>query len=172
MNRFASSFKPLMWFTAVVLAAGVAGCGGGDGGNGFPGAGGTATAAGLGNGVGGNGRGPAPVNLGAASTFAILAETTITNVPTSAVTGDVGLSPGSGAAILLTCPQVTGVIRRIDAAGDPCFTTDATVGLAVAAARTAYTDANSRAPDYTELGAGNIGGLNLGPELINGAREF
>jgi len=27
----------------------------------------------------------------------------------------------------------------------------------------AYTDANSRAPDYNELGAGNIGGLNLGP---------
>ena len=28
---------------------------------------------------------------------------------------------------------------------------------------TAYTDAAGRAPDYTELGAGNIGGLNLGP---------
>jgi hypothetical protein len=28
---------------------------------------------------------------------------------------------------------------------------------------TAYTDASGRAPDYTELGAGNIGGLNLGP---------
>ncbi len=28
---------------------------------------------------------------------------------------------------------------------------------------TAYTDAAGRAPDYTELGAGTIGGLNLGP---------
>ncbi|MEO8717005.1 MAG: ice-binding family protein [Burkholderiales bacterium] len=28
---------------------------------------------------------------------------------------------------------------------------------------TAYTDANSRVPDYTEPGAGDIGGLNLGP---------
>jgi hypothetical protein len=27
----------------------------------------------------------------------------------------------------------------------------------------AYTDANSRAPDYTELGAGNIGGMTLAP---------
>jgi hypothetical protein len=28
---------------------------------------------------------------------------------------------------------------------------------------TAYNDAAGRAPDYTEIGAGNIGGLNLGP---------
>ena len=34
---------------------------------------------------------------------------------------------------------------------------------AIGAKLAAYTDANSRAPDYTELGAGNIGGLNLGP---------
>jgi hypothetical protein len=34
---------------------------------------------------------------------------------------------------------------------------------AIGAKGTAYTDAAGRAPDYTELGAGNIGGLNLGP---------
>jgi hypothetical protein len=34
---------------------------------------------------------------------------------------------------------------------------------AIGAKATAYTDAAGRAPDYTELGAGNIGGLNLGP---------
>jgi hypothetical protein len=34
---------------------------------------------------------------------------------------------------------------------------------AIGAKGTAYTDAAARAPDYTELGAGNIGGLNLGP---------
>jgi hypothetical protein len=28
---------------------------------------------------------------------------------------------------------------------------------------TAYTDATGRAPDYTELATGNLGGLNLGP---------
>ncbi len=28
---------------------------------------------------------------------------------------------------------------------------------------TAYAEANARAPDYTELGAGNIGGLTLAP---------
>jgi hypothetical protein len=42
--------------------------------------------------------------------------------------------------------------------------TDATLlTAAVGAKGTAYTDAQGRAPDYTELGAGNIGGLNLGP---------
>jgi hypothetical protein len=37
------------------------------------------------------------------------------------------------------------------------------VGNAVLDVGTAFTDAAGRAPDYTELGAGNIGGLNLGP---------
>jgi len=37
--------------------------------------------------------GQAPLNLGAASRFAILAGSEISSVPTSAITGDVGLSP-------------------------------------------------------------------------------
>jgi hypothetical protein len=37
------------------------------------------------------------------------------------------------------------------------------VDQAVLDMRTAYADANARAPDYTELGAGNIGGMTLGP---------
>jgi len=37
------------------------------------------------------------------------------------------------------------------------------VDQAVADMGTAYTNAAGRTPDYTELGAGNIGGLNLGP---------
>jgi hypothetical protein len=42
--------------------------------------------------------------------------------------------------------------------------TDATrLTAAIADKGTAYTDAAGRAPDYTEIGAGNIGGLNLGP---------
>jgi hypothetical protein len=61
--------------------------------------------------------------------------------------------------------QVTGVTNAVDNAGPlPCSVMDA-VGLtaAVGAAGTAYTDAQGRAPDYTELAAGNIGGLNLSP---------
>lgn len=64
--------------------------------------------------------------LGAASTFAVLAATPgITNVPTSAITGDVGLSPASGVAIGLTCVEVTGTIYSVDATGPlPCRVTN------------------------------------------------
>lgn len=165
MNRFGSSTRPLAWLAALALAAVMSGCGDGGGGA-VAGAGaGQPTAAGAGTGVGGAGQGPAPVNLGAAGSFVILAESEITNVPTSAVTGDVGLSPATGAGIGLTCAQVTGVIYSVDAAGPlPCTVTDATLlTSAIGAKGTAYTDANGRAPDYTELGGGNIGGRNLGP---------
>ena len=46
----------------------------------------------------------------------------------------------------------------------PCSFNDApALTVVVNDKGTAYTDANGRAPDYTELGAGNIGGLNLAP---------
>jgi hypothetical protein len=103
--------------------------------------------------------------MGTAGNFVILAQSAITDVPTSAVTGNVGLSPATGAGIGLTCVEVTGVINSADAAGPlPCRVTNASgLTTAISDKGTAYTDANSRAPDYTELGAGNIGGLNLGP---------
>lgn len=44
-------------------------------------------------------KGPARVNLGLAGEFVILTKTGITNVPTSAITGDIGTSPITGAAI-------------------------------------------------------------------------
>ena len=168
MNKYEDNSKTLMWFVALVLTGFVAGCGSGGGGGDAaapPAGAGSATASGAGTGVGGAGHGPAPVDLGAAGHFVILAESAITNVPTSAVTGDVGLSPTSGTAIDLTCVEVTGVINSVTAAGPlPCVVPDA-IGLtaAIGAKGTAYTDAQGRAPDYIELGAGNIGGLNLGP---------
>jgi hypothetical protein len=159
MNRFESLFKPLTWLMALLLAALLAGCGGGESGSGSP------TASGAGTGVAGAGHGPAPVTLGTAGNFVILAESAITNVPTSAVTGDVGLSPATGAGIGLTCAQVTGVIYDVNNTGPlPCTVMDTNrLSAAIGAKGTAYTDAAGRAPDYTELGAGNIGGLNLGP---------
>jgi hypothetical protein len=161
MNRIERLFKPLMSVTPLLLAALLAGCGGGDDRIGAS----ASTAAGMGTGAGGAGRGPAPVNLRAAGNFVILASSQITNVPTSAVTGDVGLRPATGAGIGLTCAQVTGAIYTVDAAGPlPCRVTDATrLTTAIGDKGTAYTDAAGRAPDYTEVGAGNIGGLNLGP---------
>lgn len=169
MHTFRSTFRPLAWISALILAAVMSGCGDGIFGGGddnVPGAGaGTPNAPGAGAGVGGAGQGPAPVNLGAAAPFVILSEAAITNVPTSAVTGDVGASPITGASIGLLCTEVTGTIYSVDAAGPlPCRVTDATLLTnAVNAKNLAYTDATGRTPDYTELGAGTIGGLNLAP---------
>jgi hypothetical protein len=159
MNRFESLFKPLTWFMGLLLAVLVAGCGGGGGsGSASP------TNSGVGTGVAGGGHGPASVNLRTAGDFVILAETAITNVPTSPVIGNVGLSPATGAGIGLTCAELTGAMYSVNAAGPGCRVTDAArLSAAIADKGTAYTDAAGRAPDYTELGAGNIGGLNLGP---------
>ncbi|MFC6519989.1 ice-binding family protein [Undibacterium arcticum] len=110
----------------------------------------------------------APVNLGTAGTFAILSKTGITDVYASAIIGDVGTSPITGAALLLTCGEVTGKIYVVDAAGPlPCAVNDATsLTAAVGDMGTAYLDAEGRtSPDFTELGAGEIGGLTLAPGL-------
>ena len=59
-------------------------------------------------------------SLGTANTLAILAHTTITDVPTSKVIGNVG-SDGGGAGIGLTCAEVIGTVYSTDAAGPaPC----------------------------------------------------
>jgi hypothetical protein len=159
--------KNVSVFAAALLVALVMGCSNGSGydavNQGLPAI--EPNNPGAGTGVGGLGTGPSPVELGAAANYVILAQSEITDVPTSAVTGNVGLSPATGAAIGITCAEVTGVINAVDNAGPlPCSVMDA-VGLtaAVGAAGTAYTDAQRRAPDYTELAAGNIGGLNLSP---------
>jgi len=56
--------------------------------------------------------------LGTANSFAILAATAITNIPTSRITGDVGLSPAAGSNYAgLTAAEVTGTIYAVDATG-------------------------------------------------------
>ncbi len=116
----------------------------------------------------GGGQGPAPVQLGTAGTFTILSKTGITDVYASAVVGNVGTSPITGAALLLSCGEVTGKVFVVDAAGPlPCAINDATtLGLAVGDMGFAYDDAAGRlSPDFVELGAGEIGGLTLTPGL-------
>ena len=59
-------------------------------------------------------------SLGTAESFAVLAATAITNVPTSAISGDVGLSPAAGSnygAGFSTADMVTGTIYAVDATG-------------------------------------------------------
>jgi hypothetical protein len=109
--------------------------------------------------------GPAPVNLKSAGNFVILSKTGITNVPASQITGNVGTSPISGTALLLTCVEITGKTYTVDAAGPlPCRVTDPSrLRSAIRDMESAYTDAAGRAPSVTELGAGNIGGMTLSP---------
>jgi hypothetical protein len=113
-------------------------------------------------------RGPAPVKLGLAGKFVILSKSGITNVPTSAITGDIGTSPITGAAITgLGCGQVTGTIYTVDAAGPACRVIRPTrLHTAVLDMQAAYKDAAGRLhPKATELGAGQIGGLTIAPGL-------
>lgn len=110
----------------------------------------------------------AVVNLGVAGQFAILSKTGITDVYKSTITGDVGSSPITGAAILVKCSEVTGTIYTVDAAGPlPCRITNATrLTTAIGDMQTAYTDAAGRSnPNFLNLGAGNIGGKTLTPGL-------
>jgi hypothetical protein len=115
-----------------------------------------------------SGPGPAPVPLGLAGDFVILTKSGITDVPTSSITGDVGTSPITGAADLLTCTEVIGTIFSVNAAGpDPCSVKDPTMlTTAILNMETAYNNAAGRKdPDFTELRNGNIGGMTLEPGL-------
>jgi len=108
------------------------------------------------------------VNLLSAANFAILSKSGITNVPKSSITGSVGTSPITGAALLLTCREVSGTIYTVDAAGPlPCRVINpALLTTAIQNMESAYTNAAGRTnPNYIDLGAGNIGGLTLAPGL-------
>ena len=111
--------------------------------------------------------GLAGVDLGIAGNFVILSKTGITDVYKSAVTGDIGTSPITGAAMVISCPEVTGTIYSVDAAGPACKVTNATrLTSAIGDLQAAYTDAAGRInPDFLNLGAGNIGGKTLTPGL-------
>lgn len=130
---------------------------------------GSGPGSGQGGGLGGGrNHGPAPVNLRSASNFVILSKSGITDVYPSAIVGNVGTSPITGAALGLACDEVVGTIYTVDAAGPlPCRVTAASVlTTAVGDMQTAYNDAAGRTlPTATELGAGNIGGMTITPGL-------
>ncbi len=118
--------------------------------------------------------GPAAVNLATAADFVILAKSGIDTVPTSAVTGDMGVSPIDSTAVTgfslslhssgvySTSPQVSGNIY----AANYTVPAPSKMTTAIADMQTAYTDASGRTtPDFTELGAGDISGMTLTPGL-------
>ena len=116
----------------------------------------------------------APVLLGTAGNYVILAKSGISTVPPSAITGDIGVSPIASTAItgfalildgttqFSTSSQVVGKVYGADYASP----TPANLTTAVSDMETAYTDAAGRSlPDVIELGAGNIGGMTIAPGL-------
>ena len=113
--------------------------------------------------------GPAPVKLGKATFFTILSKSGITDVPGSAIVGNIGTSPITGAADHVTCSEVTGNILSVDAAGPaPCsIIMPSLLGNGVRAMQKAYNDAAGRTPTVFALGNGNIGGLTIPPGTYN-----
>lgn len=120
------------------------------------------------------GIGPGPIALGMAGNYVILAKTAITTVPSSVITGDVGISPAAesymegfsqtDATGYATSTQVIGHIFAADMA--PPTNTNLTTATADMA--TAYNDAAGRiTPDFTNLHAGDIGGKTLASGLYN-----
>lgn len=109
--------------------------------------------------------------LGTAGLYKILAKTGISNVPTSMVIGDMGLSPNTSAGITGFSLVLDGsgqfstsaqVIGRVFAA-DYAPPTPSNLTIAILDMQAAYTDASLRLPDVVNLNAGAIGGLTLVP---------
>lgn len=111
------------------------------------------------------------VNLRSAGNFVALAGSLISNVPTSAVTGNIGLSPAAGSMITgFGGTEITGTVYTVDATGPAGSVEDAT-GLTAAKGdlTTAYNDAAGRTSTDMVLLAGNLGGLTLTPGLYKSA---
>jgi len=110
------------------------------------------------------------VDLGTAGNYVILAKSGISTTGTTLITGNIGVSPIDQTAL-------TGFSETMDAsnvfstsdyvvgklyAADYAPPTPTIMTTAVSDMETAYTDAAGRTlPDYTEIGAGNIGGMTL-----------
>ena len=118
--------------------------------------------------------GPNPIDLGLAGTYAILAETGISTVPPSVITGNIGVSPAAatymtGFSLILpaggaasTSSQVTGFAY----AADYEVPTPANLTTAIDNRQTAYTVAAGLSlPDFVELHAGDLSGKTLVPGL-------
>jgi hypothetical protein len=116
----------------------------------------------------------APVDLGTAGSFAILAKSGISTTGNTSIVGDIGVSPIDSTGItgfgLIMDPSnqsstsslVTGQVYASNYASP----TPSDLSTAVSDMQTAYTNAAGRTlPDQTELGSGNIGGMTLAPGL-------
>jgi len=155
---------------ASILAGVVAGCGGGGGG------GGSGSSAGSGP-TGAACAGAGCVALGTAANYTILAKTAISTVPSSVVTGNVGVSPAARTFLtgwsLITEPTDTfftsaqvAAPGKLYAADNVGGTTSVDLTTAIGDMQTAYTDAAGRTATSaatTNVGSGTLTSLTLAP---------
>jgi hypothetical protein len=109
------------------------------------------------------------VDLGTSENFAVLSTSGVSTISTSAITGDVGVSPQAasyltGFSLILfsdgtysTSDQVVGKLY----ASDYTTPTPSYLTTAVADMLLAYTDASGRAANYTELFSGDLSGKTI-----------
>lgn len=169
MNRSGKLFLSLSWLTITVLPGLLSGCG--ERSDNKPTAASTETVAiRINGGLDGAGKGPSPVLLGTSGDFVILAQKAISTGGGSTVAGNLGVgtavvNKSSGLPQLAEpmkfspAPQVAGHIY----AADYSVQTPIKLNNALSAMNAAYIDAASREPDFTEVGAGIIGGMTLAP---------
>lgn len=121
-------------------------------------------------------QGPAPVVLGTAGDYVILAKSEITTTGTTEIVGDLGISPAARSYMtgfdeildasteFATSALVTGSLYAASMA-EP---TPTNLTTAISNMETAYIDAAGRSnPDDTELGAGDISGMTIEPGLYS-----
>ena len=117
---------------------------------------------------------PAPVNLGTAGDFVLLAKSGISTTGSTAIVGDLGISPAatsyftgfSQALDASTQFATAGIVTGKMYAADMAPPTPAKMTTAISDMETAFTDAAGRTlPAFTELGAGDVSGLTLVPGL-------
>jgi hypothetical protein len=106
--------------------------------------------------------GQAPVALGSAGRFAVLAGSGVSSIPTSTIRGDVGLSPAARSKLTgLTGPEVVGAIFAADDGGAVAvMLTQSKSDLNVA-----YNDAAGRTLAPVDVSDANLGGRTLAPGL-------
>ncbi len=159
------TFNNMMWFMALLLVVSLTGCGSGHGGGGSGPTPGTVCSGADCVSLGSAG------DLGAAGSYVILGQTAITNTGTSAITGNLGISPNGASSIagfglvadstnrFSTSSLVTGRIYASDYAPP----TPANLTAAVASMHAAYTAAAGKISTAACPGSGIMSGLTLVP---------
>jgi hypothetical protein len=112
---------------------------------------------------------PSDVNLGTSGDYVILAQSGISSVSPSVITGDLGVSPAAatyitGFSLIADSTNVFSISTQVTGkvyAADYASPTPANLTTAIGDMQTAFTDAAGRSADVNDLGAGDISGMTL-----------